>query len=274
MKQPILTNATEVELATAVSQNLHALFRAMRVLPGYEVVEGDRFSYHHAPLTNPFFRGVWRTRLTPAEIDLAIDEAIAWFAQRNAPDFYWWTDLQTEPANLAQRLLQRGFDGNEIGEPGMVADLHALKEDGRPPDGFTIVPVVTQQTLADWRDVFTAAFEMPTAGGQAWVEATLEAGLENAPWKLYIGYLADQPVATGMLFNGAGVVGVYSIGVLSAARRQGIGTAITLQPLLAARQQGYHYAVLFSSRMAHSVYHQVGFREVAGKIGIYVLEDD
>jgi ribosomal protein S18 acetylase RimI-like enzyme len=151
---------------------------------------------------------------------------------------------------------------------------NALNEDIRPPDDFTIVPAVTQQALADWRDVFTAAFDMPAAGGQAWVEATLQADLENAPWQLYVGYLADEPVASSMLFNGAGVVGVYSIGVLPEARRQGLGAAITLQPLLEARERGYQYAVLFSSKIAYPVYQRLGFREVNCKIGIYILEKD
>jgi GNAT superfamily N-acetyltransferase len=77
-----------------------------------------------------------------------------------------------------------------------------------------------------------------------------------------------------MLFNGAGVAGMYSIGVLPEARRQDLGAAITLQPLLEARQLGYHYAVLFSSRIAHPVYQRLGFREAAGRIGIYILEND
>jgi hypothetical protein len=41
-----------------------------------------------------------------------------------------------------------------------------------------------------------------------------------------------------------------------------------------ARPQGYRFAVLFSSRMAYSLYQQLGFREVTGKIGIYVMEKD
>jgi hypothetical protein len=55
MAQPVLTNATEAELATAVSQNLYALFRTMQVVSGCEVVESHRLNYHHTPLTNPFF---------------------------------------------------------------------------------------------------------------------------------------------------------------------------------------------------------------------------
>jgi hypothetical protein len=40
---PVLTHLAEVELATAVSTNLYALFRAMQLLPGGEVVESDRW---------------------------------------------------------------------------------------------------------------------------------------------------------------------------------------------------------------------------------------
>jgi hypothetical protein len=94
------------------------------------VIESDQLSYHHAALTNPFFRGVWRARPHPEEVETAIDAA-----------------------------------------------------------------------LADWRDVFTAAFEMPAAGGQAWIEVTLEAGREKALWQLYVGYLAGKPVATSMSLN-------------------------------------------------------------------------
>jgi hypothetical protein len=48
----ILTHATEAELATAVSKNLHALFHAMQVLPGckrgHERGERPR-QRHYAP---------------------------------------------------------------------------------------------------------------------------------------------------------------------------------------------------------------------------------
>lgn len=114
--QPIL-HLNENELASAVHENLYALFRSMRVIPGCEIMESDEFACHHASLTNPMFRGVWNTRLAPDEIESGIEDAVAWFEKRNAPSFFWWTDSLTQPSDLAERLMRRGFDGNVEGDP-------------------------------------------------------------------------------------------------------------------------------------------------------------
>ena len=166
MDHIILTNPTETKLVNAVYENLYTLFRSMHILPGSEVVENDMISYHHAFPTNPMFKGAWRTCLPIEDVEATIDETLAWFNQHKASPFFWWTDLQTQPTDLAERLLKRGFDGNFPGEPGMVADLFALNQDVRMPPGLTIRLVVDRKTLLDWRDVFTAAYEMPEAGGQ------------------------------------------------------------------------------------------------------------
>jgi ribosomal protein S18 acetylase RimI-like enzyme len=268
----ILTNPSEAELESAVEENLYALFRSMQIMPGCEVMEGSSLSLHHAPLSNPMFRGAWRTRFTPDESEARIDEVLDWFNQREAPDFFWWTGPRTRPVDLVERLMRRGFDGNLEGDPGMVANLHELNENIRFPDGFSIKEATEQNSLGDWRDVFTEAYETPVSTGQAWVDATLNVEPDIVPWRLFVGYLDHQPVSTSMLFLGAGVAGIYAVGTIPRERNKGIGAAITLKSLLEARKQGYHFAVLFSSRMGNSVYKRVGFREVACKIGVYVME--
>lgn len=270
--RPILANPSEAELEAAVRENLYASFRAMQVIPGFELLESDGLNLHHTTLTNPVFRGVWKTSWLPDETESKIDEVLQWFSRRAAPDFMWWTDSQTQPIGLVEHLLRRGFDGNVEGDRGMVADLHALNEKQSLPEGFSIVPAVEQQALNDWRDVFAESNETPVSAGQAWVDAMLSSGPGNAPWQLYVGYLDGQPVATSILFNSAGVAGIYGIGTVPHARNKGIGGAITLRPLLDARQQGYHFAVLFASHMGYPVYKRLGFREVACKIGIYLME--
>lgn len=272
MDDPILSHPSEPELVTAVHENLYSLFRSMQILPGSEVLERDQIGYHHALPRNPMFNGAWRTRLPAEDAEAMIDETLAWFDERNASAFYWWTDPQTQPADLAERLLERGFDGSIEGEPGMVADLDALDRDVRTPSGMTIERVVEQDALEDWCDVFTASYELPEEQGRAWYVATLQAGLGTAPWKMYVGYLRGRAVATSLLFHGAGVAGVYGVGTLPTERGKGIGTAITSRPLLDARQQGYRYAVLFPSRRGYSVYRRLGFREVASRIGAFVME--
>jgi ribosomal protein S18 acetylase RimI-like enzyme len=283
----ILTDPTEVELATAVEENLFALFRAMAAtLPGSELVEGEKLSYHLTFPTNPMFKGVWRTHLATGEVDSAIDETLAWFEARQAPFLFWWTGPGTTPRDLGERLMARGLlsmEGQmqilapgivqtELGAPGMAADLRHMNEAAltQVPPGFTIEVVQDEAALYDFKAVFIESYEIPEWAGQAWVEATLRLGIGRTPWQMYLGRLNGEPVATNMLFAGAGVASVYAVGTVPAARGQGIGGAITLKPLLDAREMGYRYAVLFSSEMGIRTYERLGFRHCGIRINRYL----
>lgn len=284
---PPLTNPSETDLACAVQENLFALFRAMaHALDGAEIVEHDGLAYHHAFPSNPMFKGVWRTRLSHDEVDKAIDETLAWFAAHKAPFLFWWTGPDTTPADLGARLQARGLldmaeqqaalapgiKQTELGAPGMVADLRRMNEAALStvPTGFVVEEVATEAALLDFKRVFLASYEIPDWAGQAWVDATQAIGIGRTPWKMYVGYLNGDPVATNMLFNGAGVASVYAVGTVPAARGMGIGAAITLKPLLAARAMGYHHAVLFSTEMGASVYQRIGFRMTEARINRYL----
>jgi GNAT superfamily N-acetyltransferase len=293
MDETVLTNPTETELALAVQENLFALFRAMaETLPGSELIESEKLSYHLAFPSNPMFKGVWRTRLAPEEVDAAIDATIAWFKARGAPFLFWWTGPGTTPDDLGERLQARGLldmagqqqvlapglKQTELGAPGMVAELNHMNEAALTavPPGFTIEEVRDETALADFKRVFVESYEIPDWAGQAWVDATQRIGIGQTPWKMYLGRLAPggEPVATNMLFNGAGVASVYAVGTVPAARGQGIGGAITLAPLLEARQMGYHHAVLFSTEMGIRVYERIGFRQTGARINRYLWRNE
>jgi hypothetical protein len=112
-----LANPSESDLANAVQENLFELFRAMaHALAGAEIVERNGLSYHHAFPSNPMFKGVWRTRLAPDQIDAAIDETLAWFAERKAPFLFWWTGPGTTPADLG------ALAGTRAARHGRTAD--------------------------------------------------------------------------------------------------------------------------------------------------------
>jgi GNAT superfamily N-acetyltransferase len=286
-----LRNASISELSAAVEENLYSLFRAMAdVLPDGELIENDKFSRHLTFPHNPMFKGVWRTRLSDVEVDAAIDETIAWFKERNAPFFFWWTSPNTEPKNLGERLARRGLLSmeeqqkqvahgilqTEAGAPGMVADLSLMNEAAldQVPQGFIIEEIADEKSLRDFKNVFVEVYDIPEWAGQAWVDAALRVGIGRTPWKMYLGRLNGKPVATNMLFNGGGVASVYAVGTVPSARGKGIGGAITLKPLLEARAMSYHYAVLFSSEMGIHAYERIGFRLTDARINRYLWRND
>jgi ribosomal protein S18 acetylase RimI-like enzyme len=282
----ILSYATDSQLELAVQENLFDLFRAMAKYLGGEIEESNGLSRHFSFPTNPMFKGVWNTHLSAETVEAAIDENIAWFEARHAPYFFWWTGPQSSPDDLGQRLQARGLldmaeqqqtlasgiRQTELGAPGMVADLESVNEAVliHVPDGFEIKPVRHESALYDFKRTFVETYQIPEWAGQAWVDAALKVGIGQTPWQMYVGYLDGRPVATNMLFNGGGVASVYAVATLPAAQGMGIGSAITLQPLLEAREMGYRHAVLFSSEMGVSVYQRIGFRLTKVRINRYL----
>ena len=284
----ILESATDEQLGLAVFENLYDLFRAMaKNLPGGQLAESAKLSRHITFPSNPMFKGVWGTHLSKSEIDAEIDATIDWFRSQNAPYFFWWTGGNTSPADLEERLAKRGMISmaeqtqelakgilsTEQGSPCMVAELDRMNETvlERAPEGFAIREISNEKELHDFKKVFVDTYEIPNWAGQAWVDASLSMGIGKTPWRMFVGYLNNEPVATNMLFNGGGVASVYAVATVPAARGLGIGAAITLQPLLEARDQdGYKYAVLFSTEMGVPVYQRIGFRLTDVRINRYL----
>jgi GNAT superfamily N-acetyltransferase len=283
----ILEKATDRELGLAVFANLHGMFRAMAETLGGEVFENDKLSCHISFPTNPMFKGVWGTRLSLDEADQAIEDTIEWFQARGAPFFFWWTGPETTPSDLPRRLqahglidmaeqqkeLAAGIKQTELGAPCMVAELGRMNESvlHKTPEGFAIKEIENETELYDFKKVFVDTYQIPSWAGQAWVDAALKIGIGKTPWRMFVGYLNGEPVATNMLFNGGGVASVYAVATLPSAQGKGIGAAITLKPLIEARDKdGYKFAVLFSSEMGIRVYERIGFRMTDVKINRYL----
>lgn len=273
-KDFILKNATDEELANAVEENLHDMFRSMvRVLNGEIEVTAKMGRYHATP-ASPIFKGVFHANLSGDEADATIQETIEWFEQRNAPFFFWWTGQGTQPADLGERLIAHGFSVFEKDAPAMAADIDTLNWENPRPSDLQMKPVMNDQQLLQWKQVFLDTFSIPEFAGQAWVDATRAAGVGQTPWQLLLGTLHDQPVCCGLLYCGAGVAGLIGLGTLPEYRRKGIGSAMQLERLRIARELGYRYAVLFASEMGYSPYLKLGFKDTGRRISRYFWRAD
>jgi len=79
----------------------------------------------------------------------------------------------------------------------------------------------------------------------------------------YLGYLDGEPVATSMLIPTDDVAGVWAISTAEAARRRGIGEAVTWHAVERGRELGCTMASLQASEMGQPVYERMGFRTVS-----------
>jgi GNAT superfamily N-acetyltransferase len=260
------------ELDFAFAANLFDLFRAIGHLPGAQVHETPTLSRHIAAPFNPMFKGVWQSRLTEQDADQAIEDTLDWFKQHNAPFAFWWVDPRATPAGLGARLQAHGLVAWEENAPGMAATLNDLRYDmlTHTPPGYEQCRVTDEQGLRDFKQAFVEGFGVPEWAGQAWVDATRAFGIEQAPWRCYVGRLNGVPVASNMLFNGAGVASVFGVATVPQARGKGIGAAITLIAYNEARQMGYRHGVLFGTELGVPVYQRIGFRAVGATISRYL----
>jgi GNAT superfamily N-acetyltransferase len=269
---PPLIDPSDDELKLAFAANLFDLFRAMSHLPNAKIIEDKNMSRHLSFPFNPMFKGVWKTRLQESDADVAIDDVMAWFKSHDAPFSFWWVDPLATPSNLGERLQAKGWVAWEQNAPGMAADLNDLRYDlmSLTPDGYTQTRVSNEKDLLDFKQAFVSGFDVPEWAGQAWVDATRAFGIERAPWRMYVGRLNGTPVASNMLFNGAGVASVFGVATLPEARGKGIGAAITLIAYEEAKRMGYRHGVLFGTALGVPVYKRIGFREVGVGISRYL----
>jgi GNAT superfamily N-acetyltransferase len=217
----------------------------------------------------PFLNGVMATRLTPEAVDAAIDREVGHFTADGLP-FFWWVGPTTAPADLGERLRARGFS-RAFEMPGMAADLDALPEAGPLPEGIAIERVADAVSLAQWNRIALAAFDFPPELEESVLAIETDLGWSpDDPYHRYLGRLDGQPVASSALYMGAGVAGIFTVGTLPEARRRGTGRAITLAPLLDARERGYRVGILSASRMGEPIYRRLGFQEYC-RLAAYAL---
>jgi hypothetical protein len=257
------TGLSPAELGAAVQENAFDLMRSFRSLPGAEIEETGRFCRHHAFPSNPMFKGLWNVRVAEDEVNEVVDDSLRWLEDRDAPFAFFWLGPGTEPPGMRGHLAARGIRAWEADAPGMAAELDSLAWDAleRVPDGFSVERVRDDPGLETFGRTFVAAFDIPDWAGRAWVDATRALGVEEAPWALFVGRLGGEPVATSLLTPGAGVAGVFGVGTLAAARRHGIGAAMTLAAYADAKELGYRYGVLFSTELGVPVYRRIGLEE-------------
>ena len=230
-------------------------------MPGAQFHEDDEMTWFVTGVTSaPWYNQVMVTQLAAEEVDKRIDEALELFAGRELP-MLWSVTGSTRPPDLARLLQARGLI--QAGTlTGMAVDLEVLMDDLPAPQGFAVEQVRDAAAFRRWRRAYVDGFEMPEGAARALIDCYATIGFDDdPPFRHYIGVLGGKTVASATLFLGAGVAGVWHVGTIPAARRQGIGAAMTLATLKDARALGYAVGTLYASEMGTAVYRRMGFQE-------------
>jgi GNAT superfamily N-acetyltransferase len=266
--EAILEEFAPERLAAAIEESQSLYFQDLGRLPHARVRTSEEYVAVTTGVPFPFFNGIVRTHLAPEVVEAAIDREVAHFAQCGVP-FVWWTGPSTAPADLGERLRARGFVLAYTGR-GMAADLRGLPPSIASPAGLTIERVADAEALAHWVRIALEVLGLPPE----WEAPLLamETGLGWSPedaYQRFLGTFEGHAVACSSVFLGAGVAGLHTVRTLAAARRKGIGTAITLAPLRHARERGYRVGVLSASSLGEPVYHRLGFGDYC-RLSAYV----
>ena len=264
----IQQDMSRMGMIRAIEANIFEFCLFFRRWPQMEVHDDPEMLWTLSNYPFPLFNNVLRVQLAADQVNSQIEAAITRCKSRNVA-MLWQVGPATNPADLGGYLEAHGFTHEEE-VPGMAVDLQSLNESVSMPDGFTIQQIEDAETLKQWHQVFITGFDIPDPIADAFHDFHECVGFDpRLPMRNYLGLLNGEPVAISSSFFGAGVAGIYNVTTLPQARRQGIGTLITLAPLLEAQKLGYRIAILHSSETGYRVYRQLGFQEYC-RISHYV----
>lgn len=246
-------------IALAIESNLVGHWSVLGRSPKVEMQETEELTWFLTGYPVPRLNRILQARFNPDAVEASIEAALAPFKERRLP-LYWHVGPSSTPSNLGGYLLSHGLQ-KVSDELGMAVDLSALRAKPHMPAGLTVERAGDKAAVKQWCALFSDAFGASKNAADAFysIEVDLLGMVDSR--KLFVGYLAGEPVATASLFFGAGVAGLYGVGTIPEARWQGIGTAMTMVVLNEARAAGYHIATLHASPLGQGIYRRLGFKE-------------
>lgn len=258
-----LQNATSAQLQQAAANNHCELFCMSALALDGEVKINNGLTWTYCGANNecmiPF------PSLDENNAGAALDEMMAYYRAHPPKSAGCWSLAPSQPADLEIRLLSRGF------QPGwkpcwMALDLETIKTDFAALAGLQIRADNTAST--------ENIENLPYAGNSGAVSIELmQARPERA--QRFLAVFKGEIVGQSCIFFSTGnyaVAGIYNVGVVPEARKQGIGKAVVIAACLYAKEQGYRYAVLNGT--GRRMYEQVGFQWIGNGLTWWLMNKE
>lgn len=194
--------------------------------------------------------------LDEATADATIDAQLAYFEKNNLK-MEWKVFGHDRPADLAQRLIARGFAPEEE-DAIMVLDVASA------PASLLAEPAVDVRRLTDpaqLADVVTV-LEAVWAEKFNWVYERLGRHMAIPGYlSIYVAYVDEQPAAVAWTyFNAGSFAGLWGGSTLSPYRRRGLYTALLAARVREARARGVPYLTVDAGSMSRPIVERHGFQ--------------
>lgn len=237
-----------------------------------ELSIGRYLTWFMTDLPDHFMNLVISTQLPCQGTAELISRTLDHFHSMNIRKFCWLVHQGLQYRELNDALLANGLIFREAFATEMAIDLSLISGNSPRHPQLKIISVEDECTLQEWIHVASRGFQMGEAFEQVWWDLFVGT-ISHPQYRTFLALLDGKPVGTSQLFLSAGVAGIYNVAVIPEARFQGIGSAVTLAPLLEARRLGNKIAVLQASKQGYSVYRRLGFQDM-GKLSVYLWNRD
>lgn len=204
------------------------------------------------------FNGVLKTAV-PCTEDLSrvADPVLDVFLSQNLP-FFWvdWPGVGTP--GLGEYLRSKGLPWMVFRSPPMIRTLDDL-----PPlpalESVEIIEVRTPRDQADWLDVLMEGFTEPEPARPDFQQYLANSLAEPQPvFQHFLARWQGEPCAISTLLRAPHSAGIYHVTTLPAYRGRGLGSALTLKAMHAARSD-YSHTILFATPDGYPLYQRLGF---------------
>lgn len=272
MKNIISELTGERSIKGAINANWQAYHYCLGHSSSVELSIGRYLTWLITKLPDHFMNLVVCNQLPPEGVDDLIESALSHFRLMNIGKLSWMVHKGVQSSEMNKALLAHGLTFRESFATEMAVNLQSLPWDLPEHPGLRIVPVVDAITLMQWIHIASIGFRIGEEFKKVWYDLFVNA-IFDAPFRTYLALLNGKPVATSQLFLSEGVAGIYNVTCIPEARGQGIGSIITLAPLLKARKLGYRVGILQASQRGYSMYRRLGFQDF-GNLSLYLWEDE
>lgn len=250
---------SQLEILKAMETNMHLQMTYFaKYVDTMELPFQPDVTVVRSKIVDDTFNYILSARFTDTNVQSRVFEILKLFREKSLP-CSWWIGPSDTPKTLEDVLQSQGlhFKEENIGMYLYLDDF--LPSQLKTSLNFKKVSSLVQ--LKDFSQVIVNIGGNPEAFDKIYSHIPPILYQNAACFEMYVAYLNNVPIVTGILVLHANVGGIYYVATVPDQRKKGYGTAMMEYLIRRAKDQGYHVVTLQASQEGKALYQRLGFKE-------------